>query len=291
MGSKVDAEISSAVKLTLESRGVLGELQAALRANVFKALEEQGAVQDTQARAAIQRTEHAELALEVVRDLLTELGLEYTLSVLKPEAGLGDRPRNSRAGLAADLGLSKPGTGPLLTQLLAEGGSGVASSGRSGSASSGVGSSASSAARNSSTSSSTTGANKSNAGGSSGSSSKSGGSGSAPTIKGRGSSGSGGSFSTTKSQPNKKASSSSSSSSSSGRGNAASSLSSLSDLPGLASPGGDALAKKRADIDKRIAGLEDDDEDEGDIYSDDFSDSLSEELFSDDFEGTSDDNF
>jgi FOP N terminal dimerisation domain len=287
-GSRADRELADSVRATLDTSGVLGELQAALRANVFKALEEQGGIADTKATAAIRRNPGADLALELVRDLLQELGLDYTLSVLGPEAGLADKPR-SRSALASEAGVSGGASGgPVLLQLLHGGGGG------------GGGGAAHAAGRGGASSSSSSSPSPSARGGSGSGSGSGGGSSASSTSKTKAAS--------PNKQPqtsklsdnsrdslSKRSSTSPLSKTEPPKKNSLSSLSNLGDLPGLSlsSTGGSAksddLSRRRRDIDSRISrlaeesdsddDLEEDISSEGDLYSDDFSDNFSDDDF------------
>ena len=84
--------LTSIVSATLEARGVLGKIRAELRANVFSAIHEQQAPNEpvSPALALVQQDPAGALALQLVQDLLSSCALDYTASVLLPEAGMAE---------------------------------------------------------------------------------------------------------------------------------------------------------------------------------------------------------
>ena len=125
----------------LEARGDLGKIRAQLRASVFSAIHEQ-APADTNPSAVLRRDNAGQLASQVcassqracaharsrspppafasqlVLELLQTCQLDYSLSVLAPEAGIKSEAVD-RAGLASSLGLKSSGADePILLQLV-----------------------------------------------------------------------------------------------------------------------------------------------------------------------------
>ena len=102
--------LTSIVSAALESRGVLARIRAELRANVFAAIHEEEPVDqrgpEAEALARLRSEPAGELALHLVRDLLSTCGLAYTTSVLLPEARLlPDVAGLDRAAPAGSLGV------------------------------------------------------------------------------------------------------------------------------------------------------------------------------------------
>ncbi|KAM3624450.1 uncharacterized protein V6R79_023624 [Siganus canaliculatus] len=79
------AELKSAVRDTLESRGVLGQLKARIRAEVFNALDDQ--------REPRPPLSHENLLInELIREYLKFNNYRYTASVLTAESGQPEDP-------------------------------------------------------------------------------------------------------------------------------------------------------------------------------------------------------
>ncbi|XP_060947971.1 lisH domain-containing protein FOPNL [Limanda limanda] len=88
-------ELKSAVRDTLESRGVLGQLKARIRAEVFSALDDQ--------REPRPPLSHENLLInELIREYLEFNRYKYTESVLTAESGQPDVPLD-RQFLASEL--------------------------------------------------------------------------------------------------------------------------------------------------------------------------------------------
>lgn len=89
-------ELREALRSSLEQRGVLGDMRARLRAEIFKAIDTND---DTPQRMPIETV----VACDVFRDFLRFAGYSQTLSVFEAEAALGDEL--TREALARDLGV------------------------------------------------------------------------------------------------------------------------------------------------------------------------------------------
>ena len=115
-----DVDLTQVVTSALESRGVLAKMRAELRANVFSAIHEgQGGkqVQPSAPLRLLQAEPAGRLAASLVLELLQVCELDYSASVLVPEARMEDVA--DRAALTKILGLSPtPADEPLLVQLL-----------------------------------------------------------------------------------------------------------------------------------------------------------------------------
>ena len=115
--------LTTILTTALESRGVLGRIRAELRASVFSAIHEQsGAAGSTDGLPATLQSLHHDnagrLAAQLVLELLATCQLDYSLSVLRPEANLKSE-RTERASLAQSLGLTSANSSePLLVQLV-----------------------------------------------------------------------------------------------------------------------------------------------------------------------------
>ena len=109
----------SLVSSALEARGVLPAIRANLRANVFAAINDQQPLQKqtNQTLETHKNKPEGNLALQLVHDLTNATKLEYTQSVLVPEANLTSETPN-REKLAEILNLSPQGDEPLLLQLI-----------------------------------------------------------------------------------------------------------------------------------------------------------------------------
>jgi len=101
-------ELKSLVVHTLETNGVLGQIRAHLRANVYKAIdceEEQGnAVQRPMSK--LMKSPLGQLMAEIVAEFFEFYGFRHSLSVFLPECNLG-RDRRSRTEVASDAGLGR----------------------------------------------------------------------------------------------------------------------------------------------------------------------------------------
>ena len=114
------SNLTSIVTTALEARGVLGKIRAELRASVFSAIHEQQQSEPHggMARPALLHQDSAgRVAAQLVLDLLQHCQLDYSYSVLVPEADLNETSLD-RGALAGALSLDA-GTGePLLVQLV-----------------------------------------------------------------------------------------------------------------------------------------------------------------------------
>ncbi|KAJ8598250.1 hypothetical protein CTAYLR_005476 [Chrysophaeum taylorii] len=99
----MEEELYSAVEETLESKGVLSNIRAQLRAAVFEAILDVEGNDEPAARERLRAVPHGDVALELVTDFLATCGLERALCVLLPEAGLTGAVDRSR--LRAKMGL------------------------------------------------------------------------------------------------------------------------------------------------------------------------------------------
>lgn len=88
-------ELRDALRSSLEQRGVLGDVRAKLRAEIFKAIDTNEAPE----RMPIETV----VVCDLFRDFLRFAGYSQTLSVFEAEAGLGDEL--TREALARDLGV------------------------------------------------------------------------------------------------------------------------------------------------------------------------------------------
>ncbi|CAK9022683.1 unnamed protein product [Durusdinium trenchii] len=101
-----EEELKSLVVRTLETNGVLGQIRAELRANVYKAIdcdEDFGA--STAVRSAkLTKSPVGQLMAEIVAEFFEFYQFRHSLSVFLPESNLG-KERRSRAEVAVDAGL------------------------------------------------------------------------------------------------------------------------------------------------------------------------------------------
>ncbi|XP_041640963.1 lisH domain-containing protein FOPNL [Cheilinus undulatus] len=106
-------ELKCAVRETLESRGVLGQLKARIRAEVFSALDDQ--------RQPRPQLSHENLLInELIREYLEFNKYRYTASVLTAESGQPEVPLD-RQFLASELKVTEDSSSkpvPLLYGLL-----------------------------------------------------------------------------------------------------------------------------------------------------------------------------
>ncbi|KAG2500100.1 hypothetical protein HYH03_001683 [Edaphochlamys debaryana] len=117
--------IKQAVTQTLEKQGIIAQLKAQLRAQVFIAVEEyesasstagMSAKTSTPARKALLADPDGQLAIQLVLDLLDTCNFSFTKQVFHPELGPG-APESGRQAAASKLGLrpSNPEEPLLLT--------------------------------------------------------------------------------------------------------------------------------------------------------------------------------
>ncbi|XP_027053602.1 lisH domain-containing protein FOPNL-like [Pocillopora damicornis] len=106
-------ELKSVLKETLENRGVLGQIRARVRAEVFSALDDQ-----TEPRPALSNENL--LINELIREYLTFNKYKYTESVLQAESGQPKEPMDRRF-LVQELNIKEEEspTMPLLYGILA----------------------------------------------------------------------------------------------------------------------------------------------------------------------------
>ncbi|KAK4313278.1 hypothetical protein Pmani_015360 [Petrolisthes manimaculis] len=123
-----DASLKELVVKTLQTSGVLGKIQAQLRASVFLALEEEFRDKNvplvSQATQELLATPEGSTAAALVHDFLHTLGLDFSLAVFAPESGHPSTwslpPTDS---LATHLRLTQERKGsrtPLLVELVRE---------------------------------------------------------------------------------------------------------------------------------------------------------------------------
>mmetsp|Transcript_64486 Transcript_64486/g.153964 ORF Transcript_64486/g.153964 Transcript_64486/m.153964 type:complete len:693 (+) Transcript_64486:111-2189(+) len=117
-------ELRSLALKVLESRGVLAEVRAHLRACIFEAIDQNSAQRGEAAPHKAQRGPHTSLGEELVAEFLEFHGLQHSLTVFATEAQLAELPGaqgRRRMEVAADVGIpSSPdfATFSLLEQLL-----------------------------------------------------------------------------------------------------------------------------------------------------------------------------
>jgi len=111
-------ELRSALRESLEAQGVLGEMRAKLRAEIFRLIDASGDV------ARPDMPPETAVVAELCREFLAFSGYSQTLSVFEAEAGLSSAEKSlSRDIIAADLGIrqapsSKTEDLPLLYNLV-----------------------------------------------------------------------------------------------------------------------------------------------------------------------------
>lgn len=89
-------ELKSALRETLESRGVLNQLKAKIRSEIFSALDD--------SEVSKPRLSDENLLInELIREYLTFNGYQHTLSVFLPESGQPASPAFDRAFMAREL--------------------------------------------------------------------------------------------------------------------------------------------------------------------------------------------
>jgi len=113
------SDVTSIVTTTLEARGVLGKIRAELRASVFSAIHEQQQKASTALPVLLLHQDDAgRAAAQLVLDLLQHCQLDYSHSVLIPEADLKETGLSERRTLAGALNLDVDAAEPLLVQLV-----------------------------------------------------------------------------------------------------------------------------------------------------------------------------
>ncbi|CAG0888925.1 unnamed protein product [Darwinula stevensoni] len=120
-----DTELRDLISHALESNGVLSKIRAQLRASVFLALDHQADLKKkiplgNLALEDFWQTSAGPLVLSLVREFLEYFQLEFTLSVLDPEARSNgtDKAFLSRERLSQQLHLDSKKREPLLCQVL-----------------------------------------------------------------------------------------------------------------------------------------------------------------------------
>ncbi|BES87759.1 FGFR1 oncogene partner [Nesidiocoris tenuis] len=120
-------ELRDLVAETLKAKGVLGKVQAEIRASVFLALEEQDVFNDkspflNKALKDFCKTSDGLKVLSLVREFLEFFNLEFTAMVFDPETHAGiDYSYEGRNKLATDLKLDSPSAKlPLLAQVISQ---------------------------------------------------------------------------------------------------------------------------------------------------------------------------
>ena len=120
-------ELKNLVIQTLETNGILGQIRAKLRSSVFKVIDnndpshkEKAMHWENPLAQKVLETTESELAADLIREYLEHYRLDYTLSILIPEANLKQEPMD-REGLIkraeVDRATDKE---PLLVQILRE---------------------------------------------------------------------------------------------------------------------------------------------------------------------------
>ncbi|XP_078586033.1 uncharacterized protein LOC144867874 [Branchiostoma floridae x Branchiostoma japonicum] len=107
MSADEDTELRDLVAQTLETNGVLGKIRAQLRASVFLALEEQGALESksqlvNQDLKKFLNTKEGRMVAALVREFLIHFNLDYSLAVFDPETNFGEK-YEGRDALAREL--------------------------------------------------------------------------------------------------------------------------------------------------------------------------------------------
>lgn len=91
---------------TLETNGVLGQIRANLRANVYKAIDKEECADIPKGPHKLHSSAAGRLLAEIVTEFFEFYGFRHTLSVFHPESNNMIRdPRRSRADVAVDAGL------------------------------------------------------------------------------------------------------------------------------------------------------------------------------------------
>merc|ERR1719204_1227026 len=115
--------LSHIVKETLDKNGVLSEMTAKLKKHVFDVIHHTEDCKDHAEKVnLVTKDESDQIVLDLVRDYLLFYKLDYTMSVLRSEAGIEDIPTNPNRSLLAtklSLGAQKPKCKePLLKKLI-----------------------------------------------------------------------------------------------------------------------------------------------------------------------------
>lgn len=99
-------ELKSLVLHTLETNGVLGQIRAQLRANVYKAIDcdEEAQVSRPPGSAKLNKSPVGRLMAEVVAEFFEFYEFRHSLFVFVPESNLG-KERRGRTEVASDVGL------------------------------------------------------------------------------------------------------------------------------------------------------------------------------------------
>ncbi|XP_078699802.1 uncharacterized protein LOC144926675 isoform X5 [Branchiostoma floridae x Branchiostoma belcheri] len=130
MSADEDTELRDLVAQTLETNGVLGKIRAQLRASVFLALEEQGALESksqlvNQDLKKFLNTKEGRMVAALVREFLIHFNLDYSLAVFDPETNFDScvqgEKYEGRDALARELNILESDDSsrlPLLTEVV-----------------------------------------------------------------------------------------------------------------------------------------------------------------------------
>ncbi len=120
-------ELKNLVIQTLETNGILGQIRAKLRSSVFKVIDNNDPAhkdkamhwENPLAQKVLETTESA-LAADLIREYLEFYRLDYTLSIMIPEANLKQDPLDRDQLLRTSEVDNPTDKEPLLVQLLKE---------------------------------------------------------------------------------------------------------------------------------------------------------------------------
>lgn len=127
MANEEDTELRDLVTQALENNGLLGKIQAQLRAGVFLALEETDKknrkVHHNKRLQQFLSTKEGSLAAGIVQEFLEFFQLDYTSAVFEPESGLSGG-YTGRSSLEKQVDCDVSDELPLLAAILKQGGTG-----------------------------------------------------------------------------------------------------------------------------------------------------------------------
>jgi len=127
MANEEDTELRDLVTQALENNGLLGKIQAQLRAGVFLALEETDKknrkVHHNKRLQQFLSTKEGSLAAGIVQEFLEFFQLDYTSAVFEPESGLSGGYAG-RSSLEKQVDCDVSDELPLLAAILKQGGTG-----------------------------------------------------------------------------------------------------------------------------------------------------------------------
>ncbi|KAJ3082566.1 FGFR1 oncoprotein partner [Rhizoclosmatium hyalinum] len=112
------SELKTLVADVLQKNGTLGKIKAELRASVFNVLQNVDKRASTPKSAPQFKTKEESTAIALVKEFLEYYNLDYTLSVLEPEANQSKADSTTAIALARELNLDESKKRPLLMQLL-----------------------------------------------------------------------------------------------------------------------------------------------------------------------------